>query len=123
MHVWTVEGADERTGTDVVRSFDAITEEEAAEAAARQGILVASVRRSSLDDAPAPASTDEFEAVVKREGRQFGPSPVHSASTAGADTLNKIERHVREIKAWVIFIGVVVILLLIFGVSFRVIVR
>jgi hypothetical protein len=96
MHRWTVEGADKVTGLETVRSISALTEEEASAAASKGGMLVSAVYRSSLD-------IDEQNEAEKL-GRQKSAPPDYSK------TLQDISGYVRTIRAWISFMGVLVLL-------------
>jgi hypothetical protein len=94
MHTWTVEGANKSTGYDVVRSIEALTEQEAAEIAANDGILVSSVRMSD-DERPRPAT------------RHVPSAPDYTA------VLREIAGHTRTIRAWVSLMGILALVVVI----------
>ena len=73
MAKWTVEGADGKTGVDVVVSVEALTEDEARADAAKMGLLVSSVHRSVADDDSLP---ENAQPAIEYAGRSTPPPQV-----------------------------------------------
>src|SRR3982750_2237387 len=55
MRRWTVEGADSKSGVDRIISVEALTRDEAEQAAQKEGLVVADVHLSSLETQPLAA--------------------------------------------------------------------
>jgi hypothetical protein len=83
MPLWTVDGADKKTGKDIVQSIDAPTEHLARATALEMGILVADIHRSAADP------LEELGAAVQAS-RSESPTPAASdAPTLDYSTVRK----------------------------------